>query len=87
MTHCFLIGNAECTPHSSTDCKGELTCDHSFIDESDIVDDLLKGRTWNFGCSFRPEKICKYQDGEEVVMGGGCRFRETEGPIEKRLLL
>ena len=43
----------------------------------------LRGRSWNFGCSYRPDKVCKYKEEKDTVMGGGCRYRKTEGAIDK----
>ena len=42
MTHWYMIGHAEPTQHASTECKGDLPCDHSFIDQSDIIDESLR---------------------------------------------
>ena len=77
-----LIGGAKPTRHGVTQCRlmDGLTCSHGLIDESDLPEDL-RGRSWNFGCSYNERNVLKFYRDGLVIQGAGCNGRTQGGDI------
>ena len=75
-----LIGGAEPTRHGVTQCRliEKLRCSHGLLDESDLPEHL-RGRSWNFGCSYNERNVLKFYRDGLIVQGAGCNGRTQSG--------
>ena len=78
-----LIGGAEPTRHGVTQCSliEKLKCSHGLLDESDLPENL-RGRSWNFGCSYNERNVLKFYRDGLIIQGAGCNGRTQLGEAE-----